>query len=100
MNNEINVRGSGDNVGPVGKIVAQSGMPIKFHGTPDASDYVLQSVTLDVVAATGEGGAYFKDYAFYTFIKEADAVTYGWPTGVDSRVFGHTGQIDLVDFPG
>lgn len=101
MTNEINVRGSGDGVSPVGKIVAQSGMPIKFHNFADSYDLVAQSVDQDVVTATGQGSVTFKDYAFYAFIKESDAVTYGWPTGTNCRPFGHDGLIaQFVDFPG
>jgi hypothetical protein len=96
MNNEINVRGSGDGVGIVGKIVAQSGMPIKFHNFPDNYNLVAKSVSQDVVTATGLNSVEFKDYAFYANIKESDAVTYGWPTGTNCKPFGHEGQIDLV----
>jgi nitrogen fixation/metabolism regulation signal transduction histidine kinase len=99
MTNEINVRSSGDGVGVEGKIVAQSGMPVKFHNFPDSYDLVVQSVAQDVVTATGQGNVEFKDYAFYANIKEADAVTYGWPTGTNCRPFGHPGQINFVDLP-
>lgn len=98
MDNEINVRGSGDGVGVVGKIVAQSGMPIKFHNFPDSYNLVAQSASQDIVTATGQGSVRFTDYAFYAHITEANAANYGWPTGVGSRKFGHEGQIDLVDF--
>ncbi len=100
MTNEINVRGSGDGVGVVGKIVAESGMPVKFHNFPDDHNLVAQSVTGDIVTATGQGNVEFKDYAFYAHITEANAETYGWPTGTNCRAFGHENQIDLVDFPG
>lgn len=100
MTNEINVRGSGDGVGGVGKIVAESGMPIKFHNFPDDHNLVAQSVSQDIVTATGQGSVEFKDYAFYAWIKQADAESYGWPTGTNCRPFGHEGLIDLVDFPG
>lgn len=100
MTNEINVRGSGDGVEIVGKIVAQSGMPVKFHNFPDNYDLVAQSVDQDIVTATGQGSVEFKDYAFYANIKEANATTYGWPTGTNCRPFGHRGQINFVKAPG
>jgi hypothetical protein len=100
MTNEINVRGSGDGVGPVGKIVAESGMPVKFHNFPDSYNLVAQSVTQDVVTATGVDNVEFKDYAHSTYITEDNAVTYGWPTGTNCRPFGHDGFIaDFVDLP-
>lgn len=100
MTNEINVRSSGDGVSVEGKIVVESGMPVKFHNFPDSYDLVAQSVSQDVVTATGQNSVEFKDYAFYTYIKESDATTYGWPTGTNCRPFGHEGLIDQVDFPG
>ena len=78
---------------PVGYISGQSGMQIKFQNLPDSTYITATSVDQDIVSATGVGGVLYKDYAFYTYTTEADAVTYGWPTGNGSHKFGHSGQI-------
>jgi len=93
MLNRINVRGSGDNVMPIGYISGQSGMQIKFQNFPDATNLTLVSMDQDIATATGVGGVQYKDYSFWTYIGESGAVTYGFPTGNGSYKFGHSGEI-------
>lgn len=100
MTNEINVRGSGDGVGVVGKIVAEATMAVKFHNFPIDADLRVTAVSQDIVTATGVGGVEYKDYAFYANIKEIDATGFGYPTGTNSRPFGHEGLLNLAQIPG
>jgi hypothetical protein len=95
MNNLINVVGSGTGHEVVGYITAVSGMPVKFHSFASNLPLVVQSVSQDLVIASGSGTAQvnYKEYAFYTYITSTDAVSYGWPTGGGSQVFTHSGFI-------
>lgn len=89
MDNRIAVRSSGDGVGVVGYISGQSGMTIKFQNFPDASNLIAVDVSYDIATATGiSSGVQLRDYAWYTYIEEANAVSYGWPTGGGSVRFG------------
>ncbi len=88
MDNNINVRGSGDGVDVVGYITAAAGMPVKFQNFPDDSDLSVTAVDQDIVSATGIGSSNtFTEYAFFTYIGQADAETAGWPTGTNSIKF-------------
>lgn len=99
MNERINVRGSGNGVDVVGYITAEATMPVKFHSYPTV-DMLVTGAAQDIVTGTGNGGIIYTEYAFYTYITEANAVSYGWPTGTNSFVFSHSGQItNFVDLP-
>jgi len=99
MNERINVRGSGDGVDVVGYITAEATMPVKFHSYPTV-DLLVTGAAQDIVTGTGNGGITYTEYAFYTYIDEVDATTYGWPTGTNSFPFTHEGFIsDFVDLP-
>ncbi len=85
MLNKIYVRNSGDGVGVIGTISGESGMVVDFHN--NITGITIQSVSQDIVTASGQGISNRTDYAFHTYIKEDNATGYGWPTGTTSYKF-------------
>lgn len=81
FNDRIPVISSGNPMQTLGYILTATGMVVNFQD--HYKDLVITAIAEGLITATGVGGFAVQNYHHLTNIKEAAAVSAGYPTGTN-----------------